>query len=184
MLSNWQLPLRFDPVHLQADLGRIAPEEWEPHFNTSYYEGEWGGVALRAIRGAALSLYPDPSAPQEFADTAILDCCPYFQQVLAAFECPLESARLLRLRAGSKIREHRDYKLAFEDGVARFHVPIITNPDVDFFLEGERIVMNAGEVWYLNFNLPHRVENRGQIDRVHLVIDGAVNDWVRAMFPS
>jgi hypothetical protein len=41
--------------------------------------------------------------------------------------------------------------------------------------------MNEGECWYLNVNFPHKVANRGATDRVHLVIDCAVDDWLRAL---
>jgi hypothetical protein len=41
--------------------------------------------------------------------------------------------------------------------------------------------MNEGEGWYLNLSLPHRVENNGTTDRVHLVIDYVVNEWMRSL---
>jgi hypothetical protein len=183
MMKSYKLPLKFDPDRLKADLARLQPEEWIPHFNTSYYEGDWSGVALRAVGGRAGQLYPDPTATDDFADTPILARCPYFQDALAAFQCQLTSARLLRLAAGSSIREHRDYKLGLEDGEIRVHIPVVTNLDVAFFLAGERVIMSEGEAWYLNLNLPHRVENHSDIDRIHLVIDCVVNDWLLQLFP-
>jgi hypothetical protein len=39
--------------------------------------------------------------------------------------------------------------------------------------------MNEGELWYLNVNQPHHVTNRSTTDRIHLVIDCVVNDWLR-----
>ena len=44
------------------------------------------------------------------------------------------------------------------------------NPELEFILGGTRVVMNPGQVWYHNFNLPHSVANKGRIDRIHLVI--------------
>ena len=184
MIPLLRLPLAFDPAQLQRDLERVPAATWMAHFNTQVYEGDWSGVALRSVRGAALQLYPDPTATGNFADTDLLAGCPYFKHVLATFHCELESVRLLKLRAGSVIREHRDYRLALEDGVLRIHVPITTNPGVEFYLSGETVVMQPGEAWYLNFNLPHRVENHGDTDRVHLVIDGVVNDWVQDLFAT
>ena len=104
-------------------------------------------------------------------------------EMLAAFHCPLTSVRLLRLAARSNIREHKDYNLGFEDGEMRIHVPVLTNLDVAFFLAGERVIMQEGEAWYLDLNLAHRVENQSDTDRIHLVIDCFVNDWVRELFP-
>ena len=57
-------------------------------------------------------------------------------------------------------------------------MPVVTNPHVEFYLNGSRVVMDEGECWYLRLSDPHRVANRGEVDRVHLVIDGRVNDWV------
>ena len=79
MLKSHKLPLNFDPDRLKADLAVIQPDEWVPHFNTSYYEGE---------------------------------------------------------------------------------------------------------AWYLDLNLRHRVDNHSDTDRIHLVIDCVVNDWVRALFET
>jgi hypothetical protein len=42
--------------------------------------------------------------------------------------------------------------------------------------------MAAGEIWYLDFNQPHSVVNRGKSERVHLVIDVCVNDWLTERF--
>lgn len=39
--------------------------------------------------------------------------------------------------------------------------------------------MQRGELWYMNINLSHTVENRGGSHRVHLVIDCVVNDRLR-----
>ncbi len=183
ILASFQFPFRFDPARLKAELERIQPEEWTPHFNTSIYEGEWSGVALRSIAGRALQLYPDPTATGSFTDTELLARCPYYQEVLAAFHCPLTSARLLKLKARSNIREHRDYRLGFEDGEMRLHVPVVTNPAVAFFVNGERVPMQEGETWYVNVNLPHRVDNESDTDRIHLVIDCVVNEWLAGFLP-
>ena len=94
------------------------------------------------------------------------------------------SARLLKLGRGAVIKPHKDAELAFENGEARIHVPIFTNPGVEFFLEDQRVPMEPGSCWYINANLPHRVANRGETDRIHLVVDCAVNDWVREWFST
>lgn len=183
MVTSFKLPLAFDPARLKADLDLIQPDEWVPHFNTAYYEGDWSGISLRSVGGKPTQLYPDPTAQGKFADTPTLERCPYLREVLHTFKCDLDSVRLLRLSARSSIREHRDYNLGYEDGELRLHVPIVTNPDVAFFLSGERVPMQPGECWYLNLNLPHRVDNKSDIDRVHLVIDCLLNDWLRGLFP-
>lgn len=183
MLTSLKLPFFFDPQRLKADLMQIQGSEWVDHFNKSIYEGDWGGIALRSVGGKPMTLYPDPTATATFADTAILARCPYYQIILATLACPLTAVRLLRLKAGSTIREHRDYRLGYEDGEVRLHIPVLTNSDVVFFLAGQRVAMQEGECWYLNVNLPHRVDNQSATDRVHLVIDCVVNEWLAAFFP-
>jgi hypothetical protein len=179
MKAAAKLPLSFEPADLQADLDRIDPAEWLTHFNTNYFEGDWTGVALRAVPGNARTLHADPTA-QSFVDTAVMLRCPHLAAAVKMLQCPLKSVRLLKLTAGSSIREHRDDDLGWEAGEIRLHVPIVTSPEVEFFLNGQRVVMHEGECWYLDLSRPHRVENRSQIDRVHLVIDCLLNDWLRA----
>jgi quercetin dioxygenase-like cupin family protein len=178
MLSCVKLPLHFDPGPLQSDVAALPAEDWIPHFNTSYYEGEWSGAALRAVGGVARQLYPDPNPQTPYADTDILDRCPALAATIDAFECEKLSVRLLRLGPGARVREHTDYNLGYDDGEVRIHVPIATNPEAVFELEGRAIDMKPGDSWYLDLNLRHRVANEGSLPRVHLVIDCVVNDWI------
>jgi hypothetical protein len=183
MVATLKLPLIFDVSPIKTDLLAFRDEDWTPHFNTQYYEGDWSGIALRSALDAHLALYPDPTA-EKYVDTAELARCPGVSEVLRQFKCDTESVRFLRLGSGATIREHRDYKLSLEDGVARVHIPVRTSPDVEFYLDGERVTMNEGEAWYLNFNLKHSVRNNGTSERVHLVIDCIANDWLREFFPA
>ena len=88
----------------------------------------------------------------------------------------------MKLAAGSIIKEHSDYDLCYEDGAVRFHIPVVTNPEIEFYLNNERIILNAGECWYLRLSDPHRVNNFSLEDRVHLVVDATVNDWITETF--
>ena len=180
--TAFMLPLRFDAGRLAADLARVEPGDWVPHFNRGYYEGDWSAVALRSIGGSARRINPAPVPVEEHADTPLMARFPYFREVAAAFHMPLRTVRLLRLGARSSILEHRDEYLGYEDGQVRFHIPVVTSPLVEFRLAGHRLDMAPGETWYADFNHPHSVRNRADIDRVHLVIDGFVNDWVHDVF--
>jgi len=179
-----RLPLDFEPERLAADMAAIAGAGWISHFVPQNYEGDWSIIPLRAQAGArhpVQMIYSNPSA-SDFEDLPVLDAAPYLRGVLAAFACPLQAARLMRLAPGSLIKEHRDHDLAFEDGAVRLHIPVTTNDAVDFRLNGARCAMAAGSCWYLRLSDPHSVANRGPTDRVHLVIDATVNEWVRALF--
>ncbi len=181
-LPGLKLPLRFDAAHLQSDLDRVRNGEWAEHYNERDFGGQWQGAALRSASGSARDINAGPPGPADFANTPLLDRCPYIARVLAEFQCPLKSVRLLSLAPESFIREHSDHALGYEDGEVRIHVPIRTNPGVEFYVCGERLLLEEGECYYVNVNLPHRVNNRGAAARVHLVIDAEVNDWVRELF--
>lgn len=181
-LQGRKLPLRFDGARLQGDLELVQDAEWRNHYNERDFGGQWQGAALRSTNGTAGDINAGPPGHAEFADTPLLARCAYFRRVLAEFQCPLKSVRLLSLAPGSYIREHSDHALGYEDGEVRIHIPIRTNPGVEFYVCGERLVLEEGECYYINVNLPHRVNNRGAAGRVHLVIDAEVNDWVRELF--
>jgi len=178
MISSLKLPLGVDPQLLVQDLDQVNRQDWIRHFNTRYFEGHWTGAVLRAAAGDSDTLYSNPHTTESFAPTKLLERCPNVAEFLKRFQCGLRSVRLLRLAAGSIIREHRDFDLGLADGLVRVHVPLRTNPDVVFFLDAHRVEMREGECWYLDLSLPHWVENRGASDRIHLVIDCEVNQWL------
>jgi len=181
-----RLPFEFDPGQLARDLRSLASVGWIDHFVKQNYHGNWSVIPLRGKAGAkhpVMMIYSDPTA-KEFEDTPMLRGCRYFREVLDTFECPLQAVRLMRLTPGSRIKEHTDLELSVEEGTARIHIPVVTNPDVEFHLNRSRVVMAAGSAWYLRLSDPHSVHNNGDTDRVHIVIDAAVNDWMRAMLAS
>jgi hypothetical protein len=139
-------------------------------------------VPLRAVKGAVTAIYPDPNAPDGYVETEQMSRCNYVPEILKTFECELQTVRFLKLAASSTIKRHRDYELGYEDGFIRVHIPAMTNEQVDFVLAEEHLTMCVGEAWYLNVNNYHSVVNAGESDRIHLVIDCVVNDWLRKFF--
>jgi hypothetical protein len=181
-----RLPFSFDPALLVRDLERLASVEWISHFVTANYDGDWSVIPLRGTAGArhpVMMIYPDPNAT-EFEDTAMLRNCPYFREVLGSFAGSPRDVRLMRLAPGSVIKEHTDHDLSAEAGVVRLHIPIVTNSGVTFLLNGSRVVMEAGSVWYLRLSDPHSVVNAGDTARVHMVIDANAGDWIRSLAGS
>jgi hypothetical protein len=173
-----KFPFQFDVALLQNDLAKVADDEWIKHFNQQYYEGNWSVASLRSNGGRTKQIYPDPHSPEGFADTEILVRCEYVREILSQIECEKEAVRFMLLGAGAKILEHRDYFMGIEEGCVRLHIPVITNEFVEFYLADELVEMRTGELWYLDFYQKHRVENNGDKDRIHLVIDCKVNDWL------
>ncbi|HEX3682301.1 MAG TPA: aspartyl/asparaginyl beta-hydroxylase domain-containing protein [Bryobacteraceae bacterium] len=178
------LPFRFDPERLKADLALIRPEEWTPHYNQNDFGGDWRGVALRSPTGQITNLLAPFTSASTFADTPLMTRCAYFRETVSAFPCPLKAVRLLSLAPGSFIREHTDSALVYEDGEMRIHIPVQTSAEVEFYVAGERLKLEEGHSYYVNVNLPHRITNRGEAERIHLIIDVEVNDWVHELVRS
>jgi hypothetical protein len=178
-----RLPFAFDPGLLARDLAALSCAQWIDHYITDRYEGHWDVIPLRAPPGAThpvMTIYADPNA-KVFEDTAMLQACPYFREIVESFECPLRGVRLLRLTPGSRLKEHTDPDDIGRDGIVRIHVPVVTNDDVEFLLNGSRVVMDPGSAWYLRLSDRHSAINRGATDRVHMILDTVLNDWLRAV---
>lgn len=177
------LPLAFDPARMAADLAQIPEADWIAHFVPDNYEGGWSVIPLRCAAGAVHPILMAASNPTatEFEDTPWLARAPYLREVLSAFHCPSQSVRLMRLDPNSRIKPHTDFDLSAELGTARLHVPITTNPDVDFRLNDRTVTMEPGSTWYLRLFDEHSVTNRGQSARVHLVIDCTVDAWLAGL---
>lgn len=186
MIKYLQLAQSFDVKRMQWELARLEEHSWLQHYNKSHYDGKWGILPLRSIGGNPANIVSIHASSVNqlptYQDTPLLFACPYFQTVINFFECEKTSVRLMKLYRGGLIKEHRDHELSFEEGEARFHIPVITDPGVRFYLDDELISMKEGECWYMNLSLKHRVVNESTIDRVHLVVDCKVNDWMKELF--
>lgn len=181
MKSIHKLSQSFDSQLLLQDFNSIL-SNWKEHVNKANYRGEWSGIALRQPQNAIHPLNTVEGDDTPYSNTDLLNQLNYFQKVLAFFKCEKTSVRLLRLTPGSIIKEHKDLDLSFFHGNVRLHVPILTNNKVEFIIDGQQVPMKPGDCWFAEFCKPHQVANYGDTDRVHLVIDLKVNDWLRDLF--
>jgi hypothetical protein len=178
-----RLPLRFDVAPLAADVAAFAQSDWSAHFVRDNFEGRWSVIPLRAAEGdthATHRIGTDPGGVH-FVNTHYLGRAPALRALLAGLDCPLKTARLMRLTPGSRIKEHDAHHPDAASGTARLHLPVTTNDGVEFLLNRRRVPMLAGELWYLRMSDPFAVANRGATDRVHLVMDLGLNDWLLAL---
>jgi hypothetical protein len=179
-----RLPIETDVARLQADLSQVQDTAWVAHFVPQNYAGDWSVLPLRGPVGEThpvRMISPQPGA-KGYVDGPLMARTPYIRALLGEFRCPLQCVRLMRLTPGSEIKPHSDMDLAFEQGHVRIHIPIVTNPAVEFRVNGTVVPMAAGEVWYVRLADTHSVDNRGDTDRTHLVIDAEANDWLDALF--
>lgn len=160
---------------------------WKMHYNKKHYEGDWSVIALRSPGGDPgniFSIHASANDQLQYRDTPLLAQCPAINRALDYLQCEKTMVRLMKLNAGAIIKPHTDHDMCFEAGETRFHIPLQTNEQVDFCIEEEKIPMQEGECWYLNLGLTHRVTNAGATDRIHLVVDCIVNDWIQTQFAA
>ena len=57
----------------------------------------------------------------------------------------------------------------------RLHIPVVTRPEVSFHCDDQVVNMAEGESWIFDNWRPHKVENRSDVTRIHLVADTTGN---------
>ena len=92
---------------------------------------------------------------------------------------------LARMAPGGIIHPHRDENPAAK-WPHKIHVPLQTNEDVTFFVDGVGYHLAEGEAVEVNNMGLHAVENRGSIDRIHLIfeyydLDQAEPEWLAGL---
>ena len=183
-----RFPMTFDVDRMRQEYDVIKDENWLNHYDSTLSR-DWKALLLVSIHGEMFDAESqrgsnDYSIMQR---TPLVQKMPYFESILNAFKTQQGRVRILKLSPGAGIALHRDigYEAAnFAVGQVRLHIPIYTNDKVVFFVGGEEIKMKPGRLYYVNFDKPHYVSNKGNSDRLHLVLDLQVNDWLRAVFPS
>ncbi len=78
------------------------------------------------------------------------------------------------LDPGAVLHPHRDLTGASLNNRIRFHVPVITNPGVEFIVNNEKIKMAPGDP----------VSNDGDETRVHIIIECAINEEIKRRLPG
>lgn len=159
-----QLPLLFDAEVLAAEIDALDDALWQPHPS-----GLPGNTALPLVAAGG-----EPSRGDllmgKMSPTPALSRCRYMQQVLGSLGSVLGRVRLMRLEPGAEVAPHVDTNHYWKERV-RVHIPIVTDPSVQFICGDARIHMGVGECWIFDTWRLHRVINPSTRARVHLVVD-------------
>jgi Aspartyl/Asparaginyl beta-hydroxylase len=157
-----QLPRRYDAEVMAREIGALPAAAWVPH------PGKLPGndaVLLITPEGELTNTFTGPMLPTEF-----LHSCPYLMEIMADLGATWGRSRLMGLAPGGEVPKHFDLNYYWRTHI-RVHVPIVTNPSVEFMCDDETIHMAPGECWVFDTFRPHRVRNGGSEKRVHLVLD-------------
>lgn len=122
--------------------------------------------------------------PSNFAknhSTLVANFMTILTKIEKLFKTKILCARILKVIANSNIDTHRDPSyFDFNTGtVARIHIPIQTSPNVSFYINNQKFHLDEGNMYYTNIYKLHKVENNGLEDRIHLVIDVELNDFLK-----
>lgn len=95
------------------------------------------------------------------------------EKIFDLFQSRITRGRLAFMAPGHEIRAHVDYDTTL---VCRYHIPVITDPDVKFYIQRNNYMhefhMPAdGKVYFFNQGLKHWVKNNSKTARLHLIID-------------
>jgi hypothetical protein len=160
-----KLPIRFDAATLEREVRALPESAWVPHA-TGFPGNE--AVRLVTVMGQPTDAFEGPMRPTEY-----LARCSYIAEVMAELGGVWGRSRLMGLGAGAEVPEHVDAHYHWRTHL-RIHIPVITNPHVEFTCGGETVHMAPSECWVFDSFRWHEVHNRGKERRVHLVLDTVV----------
>ena len=158
-----QLPLSFDAARLASEIAALGEAPWRPH-----PQGFAGNSMLPLV---AVDGEPGNEAfAGQMRPTPELQRCPYLSQVFASLGATVGRSRLMRLSGHAEVTRHADQGYYWAERV-RVHIPVVTQPTVQFECDRAVINMAAGECWIFDTWRQHRVLNDAVESRVHLVVD-------------
>lgn len=163
-----------DIARLKERVLALSEEQWEAENRAKPNRFD----ALDATRHIVLRFLPNFLDWKGAADRPAMDeWRDVMDPVLAAATAPYGYRRgdfprimLARMAPGGVIQPHRDANPAAK-WPHKVHVPLLTNPDVTFFIDGVGHKIAEGEAVEVNNMAVHAVENRGSTDRVHLIFE-------------
>ena len=176
--------------------------DYKIHYSNYNVRNSWRAVSLKGYSKDPFMIEKPSSMPKkwqeenegkdfELQDTELMKEFPEVLPILDAIHGEKNRVRFMYLRKeDGELGRHTDLvgkEAGVEEGQQmRIHVPIVTNPDVEFSVWNWEAVkenwnMRKGLAYYLDIRKPHAVVNGGNTDRVHLVIDVKSNKTLRGL---
>ena len=122
-----------EPIRKELEL--FGSSDWKERD----YGVNWSDIAL-FVRGKSKIDMHHPA----------LASAPALTAVLKRFPAQVMDMCLASLQPGGTIKEHRDISGGTAANVTRLHIPIVTHPDVSFFISSQLVTMAEGEIWHLD----------------------------------
>ena len=168
-------------------------KEFSPVVTKFNKDNQWTAISLRGYGGESTQIGKGGVLGTDIDDslqnTVLYDALE-MDKILGKIPAEKERVRLMKLEAGTIIAKHTDKvdKDIKTGKIVRLHVPVITHEEVlmTSWLPGgiAEFHMKKGSCWWLDVSQPHKVVNKSDIDRVHLVIDIYNNDDIKEKYFS
>ena len=160
----------FNSNEIKEMINTIESQNWKPVWEDgSYADDSWREIKVI----------------KDYEKLDFYQLFPQLEKVTSFFQTEIISMMFYSMTPGSEIHAHRDMIGNVGWGGLRFHIPIQTNSNLYFKVSNKRVIMNVGEMWALDTSYLHSVSNQGDKERIHLVFDVKVNNWVKnELLPS
>jgi hypothetical protein len=186
---------------INTELMREEIKNFNKWTNKDPFTHKWKSITLKSYNGENQDFlekhYFGIKENNKFLYTENINHFLNIRFFLECLNCEIYLVRLLKLEKGGLIKYHTDGMVFREEKeIIRIHLPIITDEKnivkigyplqepapgysiwnaITFYKKN----LEEGYLYYINVNTLHSVENRSEIDRVHLVIDLKPNNIIR-----
>jgi len=195
MLRLWQLPslaaglslvfplrVKIDHEVMRAELARLDDDLAFGPQRGPYHNGKWNRIGLVAPSGDPHRTYPQPDEQNQ--RTEVLKALPSVERVFDLFEGPVRAASISRMEPGAVVKWHRDVRQSADLEYVRLHLPIVTSRGSTMVLAHHTTHLTAGHLWYGDFTFPHRVNNKSNEARIHIMFDVPARASLHAFLPD
>jgi hypothetical protein len=141
-------------------------------WKASYGEYQTGGWETVTVLGKTIDAEDgEVTDCQNPVLTQAADQCPTLEVLLDELHLRYMKVRLAKMCAGACIWEHRDYLDLSNMSRLRIQIPLETNLNAALVMADRRYHMQIGHMYGFVPTAPHAACNRGNTDRIHLVLD-------------
>ena len=160
-----------DHQALKSAVVSAAPAAWlEDDTRQKSFEQHKQTQSLVMLFSAS---WPDPVVEKRSGWALLSDAANAVMERIIADHYPpggrVIRAMAAKLMAGGRIALHKDSHPSFA-AAHRIHVPLVTNPEVDFVIRGVSHHLDEGVAYEVSNLDYHAVTNRGA-DRIHFIFD-------------
>jgi hypothetical protein len=137
--------------------------------DTSWLMLTWGDGTKGPVPWLRYIAKPEHDAvmPRNINDEPLgnRECCTgYALEIFKTMPCAPHDIQIAVHSAGTKLPPHQDGHDKF-----RFHIPIVTNEDARFIINGHNLHLPAdGWCYLVNTTYLHSTENHSNVDRIHI----------------